>query len=230
MSGEKYQRPEGSPDWVSTGEDEALVVEAMAFGAVGFVLNSRRNCKIFVSTKRSLRQEGFFQPATVVLHLYHCRLGHARQLKCFRASVYKIAEENLAFMRDGEGSNDGIANLNFFLILTLLIFVVVFFFVVVLFFFIITITFSCNPDEEEYNNEDQKRENKEEVEVRDQRLSVVPFDNAVKIKRVFFYDYLHVSDCDGVPNSPPCDTFSDAGSMSIFEPETVTLSIEKVGQ
>ncbi len=85
-------------------------------------------------------------------------------------------------------------------------------------------------DEEEYNNEDQKRENKEEVEVRDQRLSVVPFDNAVKIKRVFFYDYLHVSDCDGVPNSPPCDTFSDAGSMSIFEPETVTLSIEKVGQ
>ncbi len=41
---------------------------------------------------------------------------------------------------------------------------------------------------------------------------------------------LHNSVRDGTPNSPPCNTFSDAGSMSIYEPETVTISFERVGQ
>jgi hypothetical protein len=42
-----------------------------------------------------------------LLHRYHCLL-HARHLKCFRANVHKISEVNLAFVRDVEGSGDGI--------------------------------------------------------------------------------------------------------------------------
>ncbi len=40
MSGEKYQRPEGFPNWVDSTEDEELVVEADALGATARALTS----------------------------------------------------------------------------------------------------------------------------------------------------------------------------------------------
>ena len=54
MSGEKYQRPKGFPDWVDSTKDEALVGEAEALGASERVLNSKASCEKFVSTKRNL--------------------------------------------------------------------------------------------------------------------------------------------------------------------------------
>ncbi len=60
MSGEKYQRPEGFPNWVVSTEDEALVGEAEGYGASERVLNSKASCESFVSTKKKLssRQAG----------------------------------------------------------------------------------------------------------------------------------------------------------------------------
>jgi hypothetical protein len=52
MSGEKYERPEGSPMWVESVEDEYLVCEALGYDAKDLVLSSKRNCEIFVNTKR----------------------------------------------------------------------------------------------------------------------------------------------------------------------------------
>ncbi len=54
MSGEKYQRPEGFPNWVDSTEDEELVVEADALGATARAVTSKANCEKFVSTKRNL--------------------------------------------------------------------------------------------------------------------------------------------------------------------------------
>ena len=53
MSSEKYQRPEGFPDWVDSTEDEARVVEAEALGASERAVSSKANCEKFVSTKRN---------------------------------------------------------------------------------------------------------------------------------------------------------------------------------
>ncbi len=55
MSGEKYQRPAGFPIWVDSTEDEALVVEALAYdSSVLFLLTSKANCNKFLGTKRNL--------------------------------------------------------------------------------------------------------------------------------------------------------------------------------
>jgi hypothetical protein len=182
-----------------------------------------------------------------LLHRYHCRLFHARHLKCFRANVYKIAEENLAFVRDAEDSGDGIKcdayDIDIDLVFKEESWMLKF--QSALLRIAGNTTSNKKPriteeskgareddsdeDEEEENDlEDQKRDNNFDIEIHDQLLSTVPLETA--IKRVFYYDYLHVARRDEAPNSPQCDTFSDAGSMSIYEPETVTLSIERVGQ
>ncbi len=54
MSGEKYQRPTGFPNWVDSTADEELVGEALAFQAPPLVLNSKASCEMFVSTKKKL--------------------------------------------------------------------------------------------------------------------------------------------------------------------------------
>ncbi len=54
MSSEKYQRPEGFPNWVDSREDEALVGEAEGYNASERVLNSKASCEIFVSIKTNL--------------------------------------------------------------------------------------------------------------------------------------------------------------------------------
>ena len=54
MSGEKYQRPKGFPDWVNSIGDEVLVGEAEALGASERVLNSKASCEKFATTKRNL--------------------------------------------------------------------------------------------------------------------------------------------------------------------------------
>ncbi len=55
MSGEKYQRPDGYPNWVDSPKDEELVVEALAFDSSAlFLLNSKANCEKFLTTKRNL--------------------------------------------------------------------------------------------------------------------------------------------------------------------------------
>ena len=54
MSGEKYERPAGFPDWVESEDDETLVGEAEAFKATERVLSSKKSCIGFVSIQRSL--------------------------------------------------------------------------------------------------------------------------------------------------------------------------------
>lgn len=54
MSGEKYQRPPGFPNWVDSLNDERLVGAAEGYGASERVLNSKMSCEEFVSTKRNL--------------------------------------------------------------------------------------------------------------------------------------------------------------------------------
>ncbi len=184
-----------------------------------------------------------------VLHHYHCRLLYARRLKCFRANVYKIAEENLAFIREGFG--DGIkTKCDSFDIDLDLVFKEeswMLRFQSALFRIAGNTTSNKKPriaveleskddgesvdnedDEDQDEDNDQKRVNNFEIEIHDQRLSCVSL--VPTIKRVFYFDYLHDRDTGESPNSPQCDTFSDAGSMSIYEPETVTVSIERVGQ
>ena len=55
MSSEKYQRPKDFPEWVSSAEDEALVVEALALdSSIRFLLNSKANCEKYLETKRKV--------------------------------------------------------------------------------------------------------------------------------------------------------------------------------
>jgi len=43
-------------------------------------------------------------------HIYQCTLKNGRHRKCFRANLFRIAEDNLAFMQEGavNGALDGI--------------------------------------------------------------------------------------------------------------------------
>ncbi len=54
MSGEKYQRPKGFPDWVNSIGDEVLVGDALFFDIPPLGLNSKNTCERFVNNKRNL--------------------------------------------------------------------------------------------------------------------------------------------------------------------------------
>lgn len=168
-----------------------------------------------------------------VLHHYHCRLLHARHLKCFRASVYEIAEENLAFVRKDYG--DGIKCDSFDLEIDFVFeersWMLRFQSALLRIAgdttsnkkpkFAAELKTSGESDEDEDDDEEQKSEFNFDIEIQGQVLTLVPLVDTV---RVFYHEHLHNSVPDGAPNSPL------SGSMSIREPETVPMSIERVGQ
>lgn len=162
----------------------------------------------------------------------------ARHRKCFRANIYKIAEDNLAFVRDGEGFSDGIICQNFDIEVSL-----VFeekshmlWFQSALLLQIAQTTSSKRPryaseaklPSENEDDDDEENGDREvlEIEIADETLSAAP--PMIALKRVFRFHYMHIA--GETLNSPLCNTFSDAGTMSNYEPETVPLSLEMVGQ
>jgi hypothetical protein len=66
-----------------------------------------------------------------------------------------------------------------------------------------------------------------EVAVCRKSLSTVPLTD--KLNRIFHWEYSHDNELQ-TDNSPPCDLFSDAGSLSIYEPETVPITLETAVQ
>jgi hypothetical protein len=87
--------------------------------------------------------------------------------------------------------------------------------------------------EKEIGGDDDEEEDqngaRNEVQIHEEELSYVT--HTPEIKRVFhFYYDTMLNETEGDANSPQCDALSDVGSMSMYEPDTVTISVERVGQ
>lgn len=168
------------------------------------------------------------------MHVYSCILKNGRYRKCFRANLFKIAEDNLAFTRDivVDGVPDGIL-IDGFDVKVQLVFkeeAWMLKFQSALLLQVASTTRNkrpryCTHTAEAKADCDDEYDALQEVPVDAEKLSSAPFFPTAPLKRVFGHQYRH-EDTGASENSPPCDTFSDARSMSIFsgEPETVTIT------
>jgi hypothetical protein len=148
---------------------------------------------------------------------YSCHLINARLRKCFRANVFKIAEDFDAYSRQTHDS-DGIfpdeKNIKISLIFkqetmmnrfqsTLLQ----------------QIT-AVSGKKRPYSNEvNQNLENADynDIYIQQEAFTHVPYQPDMSLKRVYRYEYKHEGE------SPPCDTFSDTNSFSILSAEVVSI-------
>jgi hypothetical protein len=180
-------------------------------------------------------QAGQSSKGQQALQVYQCRLIDGRRRKCFRANLFKIAEENLAFARPAtaDGLPDGIFADGFDVVIRLVFKEEAWMlkFQSALLVQVATTTGNKRPryisDKARAgtNGDDEEdHENDLDVPIDDEALSVAPFHPSQPLRRIFRYDYNHANE-EGSVNSPECNTFSDARSMSIFsgEPETVTI-------
>jgi hypothetical protein len=159
-----------------------------------------------------------------VLYIFTCTLLNARHRKCFRWSLFKLAHLNLAMTRS-EVASDGIHTNGYDIY--------------------ISVVFAERWEMHRFQADlliqlSRTNSNKRpriiaamepeislgvlEVAVVGISLSTVPHTD--KVKNILQWDYQHDIDCALTDNSPPCDICSDAGSASIYEPETVPLTVE----
>lgn len=165
------------------------------------------------------------------MYVYSCILKNSRHHKCFRANLFKIAEDHLALTRHVEvdGVPDGIST-DGFDIKVRLVFKeesMMFKFQSALLWQVASTTGNKRPRyhtltaNAKDTHSDDEYDALQEVTIDAEEHFPTLYCSAEPLKRVFRYFYSHDDE-----NSPPCDTFSDARSMSIFsgEPETVTIT------
>ena len=157
-----------------------------------------------------------------------CILKNGRTRECFRANVFKLAEENLAFVR--KTSTDGIAVSGKDIIVQL-----VFEEKAWMLKFESAILYQCasttankkpkyeadqviaKPRGDEEESEEEEEPNLFEVCIAElTKTAVASPSSDADMVRIYRYDYTHYADEDGVYNSLPCNTFSDAHSMSMY--------------
>lgn len=163
---------------------------------------------------------------------FQCTLKNGRTRKCFRANVFKLAEENLAFSR--KTTTDGISVSGKDVVVQL-----VFKDESWMLKFESAILIQCastttdkKPKYEPVqvtsgDNEKELEPNLFEVCIADQTGFAVPSSASdAELVRIYRYGYAHVADEEGSNNSPPCNTFTtDTHSMGIYgEMETVTIT------
>ena len=172
---------------------------------------------------------------------FQCTLKNGRTRKCFRANVFKLAEDNLAFRR--KIPTDGIAVSGKDVIVQL-----VFKKESWMLKFESAILYQCasttankkpkyeaeqviakpsGDDEDDEDNEEEEEHNLyDEVCIADlTRTAVASPASDADLMRIYRYGYVHEADEEGAYNSLPCNTFSDAHSMGVYgELETVTIS------
>jgi hypothetical protein len=164
---------------------------------------------------------------------FQCTLKNGRTRKCFRANVFKLVEDKLAFSR--KNTKDGITVRGKDVVVQL-----VFQERVWMLQFESAILCQCasttadkKPKYEAVevvakpsgDNEEEEEPNLFEVCIAD--LTWFEFASSASdadLVRIFRYSYVHETDEQSSYNSLPCNTVSDAHSMSLYDdPETVTI-------
>ena len=170
---------------------------------------------------------------SVQLHLYECFLLNSRHRKCFRANLFKLAEDHLAHKRQPRDVGEALENVDGIHVRGWDVHVRLVFesreYVLKFQSAVLTQAASVTPNKRPLYSASAKAETEEgaqggdamTVSIASESVSSVPATRS--LTRVFRFEYNHNQ--AATDKSPDCDTVSDAHSLSVFsaEPETVTI-------
>lgn len=153
---------------------------------------------------------------------YSCDLVRGRYKKCLRANLFRTAEVHIAFTRRGN-QNDGIVcdGLNIQVCLFFKDENKMYEFQSSLLYNLAMLSGTKRPLRSDNENPDETAIN---ILIQNENLVTVNADPDWVLQRVFRYDCIQQPTTGGQFNCDPCDTFSDAHSMSIFSAEFANIT------